>query len=186
MKGIKLLGWAVLMFVFMLSGCVARTYEVTRDRLDQDTSGGNRGYLQGKAPQQEAPRKTTREVRVFEFELGSSYKDKATKPGTEEVITETDILRTPVMTETQTQTVTVQEAEGAMQQYTVGKGDTLQKISQKFYGTTKKWQKIYQANRDALKGPDKIYPGQVINVPQETSSRSVSSDLTGEEAEGLK
>ncbi|MFA5114737.1 MAG: LysM peptidoglycan-binding domain-containing protein [Candidatus Omnitrophota bacterium] len=186
MKGIKFLGWAVLVFVFTLSGCVARTYEITRDRVDQDVESGNRGYLQGKAPQQEAPRKATREVRVFEFELGSSYKNKAAKPRTEEIITETDIARTPVMREPQTQTVTAQETEGAMQQYTVGKGDTLQKISQKFYGTTKKWQKIYQANRGALKGPDKIYPGQVINVPQEVNSGAVSSDLPGESTEGLK
>src|SRR5512139_2133187 len=31
------------------------------------------------------------------------------------------------------------------QNYTVKKGDTLQEISQKFYGTTKKWRKIYEA-----------------------------------------
>jgi len=55
----------------------------------------------------------------------------------------------------------------SMEKYTVQKGDTLQKISQKFFGTTKKWYKIYEANRDVLKSPDKIYPGQVINIPVE-------------------
>ncbi|MDD5574911.1 MAG: LysM peptidoglycan-binding domain-containing protein, partial [Candidatus Omnitrophica bacterium] len=51
--------------------------------------------------------------------------------------------------------------------YTVMPNDTLQKISQKFYGTSKRWKVIYDANKDVLKSPDKIYAGQVINIPQE-------------------
>ncbi|MBL7085292.1 MAG: LysM peptidoglycan-binding domain-containing protein [Candidatus Omnitrophica bacterium] len=50
--------------------------------------------------------------------------------------------------------------------YKVRKGDTLQKISRKFYGTTKKWPLLYKANRDKLKGPDKVYPGQVLVIPE--------------------
>ena len=34
-------------FTFMLSGCVVRTYRLTRDRVDQNLEGGNRGYLIG-------------------------------------------------------------------------------------------------------------------------------------------
>ncbi|KPK39610.1 MAG: hypothetical protein AMJ78_08260 [Omnitrophica WOR_2 bacterium SM23_29] len=51
--------------------------------------------------------------------------------------------------------------------YKVQKGDTLQKISTKFYGTTKKWRKIFLANQDKLKSPDKVYPGQMLRIPQE-------------------
>ena len=51
--------------------------------------------------------------------------------------------------------------------YTVQKNDTLQKISYKFYNTTKRWNEIYAANKDILKGPDKIYPGQVLKIPAE-------------------
>ncbi|MDD2680209.1 MAG: LysM peptidoglycan-binding domain-containing protein, partial [Candidatus Omnitrophica bacterium] len=58
-------------------------------------------------------------------------------------------------------------ASVSSQKYTVGKNDTLQKISKKFYGTTKKWTKIYEANKDVLSGPDKVYPGQELNIPQE-------------------
>ncbi len=50
--------------------------------------------------------------------------------------------------------------------YKTRKGDTLQKISRRFYGTTKKWPLIYKANRNKLKGPDKVYPGQVLNIPE--------------------
>jgi len=49
--------------------------------------------------------------------------------------------------------------------YVIKKGDTLQKISSKFYGTTKKWKMLYQENTDVLKGPDKIYPGLKIRIP---------------------
>ena len=52
-----------------------------------------------------------------------------------------------------------------MKKYTVIKGDTLQKISKKFYGTTKRWMEIYNVNKNVLKSPDAIHPGQVINIP---------------------
>lgn len=57
--------------------------------------------------------------------------------------------------------------EGAVHEtYTVEKGDTLQKISKKFYGTTRQWKKIYEANKELLKSPDTIRPGQTLNIPQ--------------------
>ena len=46
--------------------------------------------------------------------------------------------------------------------YTVEAGDNLTKIGQK-YGIG--WQAIYDANRDILKDPDKIYPGQELKIP---------------------
>ncbi len=51
--------------------------------------------------------------------------------------------------------------------YKVQKGDTLQKISKKVYGTTKKWQQIFDFNKGILKSPNKIYPGQKILIPQD-------------------
>ena len=48
--------------------------------------------------------------------------------------------------------------------YTVQSGDSLSKIGQR-YGIG--WQKIYEANRDKLDDPDKIYPGQELVIPQE-------------------
>lgn len=48
--------------------------------------------------------------------------------------------------------------------YTVQSGDSLSKIGQR-YGVG--WQKIYEANRDKLDDPDKIYPGQELVIPSE-------------------
>jgi nucleoid-associated protein YgaU len=54
---------------------------------------------------------------------------------------------------------------GHGQSYTVQRGDTLQKISQKFYGTTKHWKKIFEANKGKMKKPDMIVVGMVITIP---------------------
>lgn len=51
------------------------------------------------------------------------------------------------------------------QTYTVEKGDTLSQISKRFYGKAKYWNAIFEANRDTIENPDKIYPGQTINLP---------------------
>ena len=45
------------------------------------------------------------------------------------------------------------------------KGDTLSKISKQFYGDANEYKKIFDANKDQLKDPDKIQPGQVLRIP---------------------
>jgi nucleoid-associated protein YgaU len=77
------------------------------------------------------------------------------------------------------------EAGVSSQKYVVGKNDTLQKISKKFYGTTRHWTKIYEANRDVLKGPDKVYPGQTLNIPEAGEMKPASETLS-EPKENLK
>ncbi|MGI9372977.1 MAG: peptidoglycan-binding protein LysM [Hyphomicrobiales bacterium] len=51
--------------------------------------------------------------------------------------------------------------------YTVQKGDTLWKISEENYGKGKggKYNIIFEANKPMLSHPDKIYPGQVLRIP---------------------
>ena len=51
------------------------------------------------------------------------------------------------------------------QSYTVVKGDTLSHIAKHFYGKASHWHAIYDANRDQLDEPDKIFPGQVLKIP---------------------
>jgi nucleoid-associated protein YgaU len=47
----------------------------------------------------------------------------------------------------------------------VRKGETLSGISQKLYGTSKRWPQILQANRDRLDAPEKIRPGMLLIIP---------------------
>lgn len=49
--------------------------------------------------------------------------------------------------------------------YTVVKGDTLSHIAREQYGKASKWQVIFEANRDQLDDPDRIFPGQVLKIP---------------------
>ena len=49
--------------------------------------------------------------------------------------------------------------------YTVKAGDSLSKIAQRELGDGSKWKAIYEANRDQIKDPDLIHPGQVLNLP---------------------
>ncbi|MBA3631582.1 MAG: LysM peptidoglycan-binding domain-containing protein [Acidobacteria bacterium] len=51
------------------------------------------------------------------------------------------------------------------QTYTVRPGDTLAKISQRFYGTTRRYLDIYEANRDVLRSPSQIEVGQELRIP---------------------
>jgi nucleoid-associated protein YgaU len=49
--------------------------------------------------------------------------------------------------------------------YTVVAGDTLSKIAKREYGDASKWHQIYEANKDTIKNPDLIYPGQTFKIP---------------------
>ena len=55
----------------------------------------------------------------------------------------------------------------ASQFYTVKSGDTLSAISKQVYGNANLYNKIFEANKPMLKSPDKIYPGQVLRIPEE-------------------
>lgn len=48
--------------------------------------------------------------------------------------------------------------------YEVKLGDSLSKIAAKYPGIT--WNKIYEANKDTIKDPDVIHPGQKLKIPK--------------------
>lgn len=50
--------------------------------------------------------------------------------------------------------------------YTVQGGDSLSKISKSQYGDPMRYNEIFEANKPMLSHPDKIYPGQVLRIPQ--------------------
>jgi nucleoid-associated protein YgaU len=49
--------------------------------------------------------------------------------------------------------------------YTVQSGDSLSKIAKHVYGDANKWHAIFDANRDKIRNPDLIQPGQVLTLP---------------------
>lgn len=51
------------------------------------------------------------------------------------------------------------------QQYIVKPGDTLARLSQRFYDSAYKWEKIYEANKDQVKNPNYIFIGMTLIIP---------------------
>jgi nucleoid-associated protein YgaU len=48
---------------------------------------------------------------------------------------------------------------------TVSRGDSLWRISQRTLGGGQRYAVIYKANRQQIRNPDRIYPGQVFVIP---------------------
>jgi nucleoid-associated protein YgaU len=44
-------------------------------------------------------------------------------------------------------------------------GDSLSKIAKKIYGDAGRWKEIFEANKDTIKNPDLIHPGQILKIP---------------------
>jgi nucleoid-associated protein YgaU len=49
--------------------------------------------------------------------------------------------------------------------YIIKKGDTLSAIAKHFYGKANDYPRIFEANREVIKNPDLIVPGQKIRIP---------------------
>lgn len=49
--------------------------------------------------------------------------------------------------------------------YVIKSGDTLSKIAGQYYGDAGQYDLIFEANREVIKDPDLIFPGQKIRIP---------------------
>lgn len=58
------------------------------------------------------------------------------------------------------------KAPAASEFYTIKSGDSLSKIAKQYYGDAMKYPMLFEANREVIKHPDKIYPGQKIRIPK--------------------
>ncbi len=54
---------------------------------------------------------------------------------------------------------------GSGRTYVVQRGDTLGTISARFYGTSRRYMEIYNANRDRLSSPNSVTVGQTLIIP---------------------
>jgi nucleoid-associated protein YgaU len=65
----------------------------------------------------------------------------------------------------------VKEVEGKEEKaeepqiYVVQPGDSLSKIAKEVYGKAGRWKEIYEANKDQIKDPNLIRPGQELRIP---------------------
>lgn len=152
------LSWYVMVAITAVcisSGCAIKTYEIQQDRPDQNLASGNRGTLKGDVPRDDIKdRKTTRQVKVIELDLFPSQKSPAHAQAPETVPPEAAAPVAPAA-----------PVVPVFEEYKVKDADTLQKIARNFYGSINQWSRIYDANRDVLRSPDSIYPGQTLKIP---------------------
>jgi nucleoid-associated protein YgaU len=57
------------------------------------------------------------------------------------------------------------QQESKIEYYTIVKGETLSAIAKKYYGKANEYPRIFEANREVIKNPDLIFPGQKIRIP---------------------
>jgi nucleoid-associated protein YgaU len=57
--------------------------------------------------------------------------------------------------------------DGPLKAITVQKGATLWAIARERYGEGELYVKVFEANKEAIRDPDLIYPGQIFALPQE-------------------
>lgn len=63
--------------------------------------------------------------------------------------------------------LTVDKKEPEAQYHTVESGDTLSAVAREYYGDSKEYPAIFEANKPMLQDPDKIYPGQKLRIPRQ-------------------
>lgn len=107
-------------------------------------------YIRGIAPTLEARNK-----------LGEQL--KLVNPSEDDVIAEIDIQ------ETRAEAAAAGGGSAPAVNHTVKSGDTLSKISSEYYGSPAEYMRIFYANRDKLKDPDKIQVGQQLTIPDANS-----------------
>lgn len=69
------------------------------------------------------------------------------------------------VSEVRSDDVTAPAATEKIEYYEIVSGDTLSAVAQKYYGKASAYMRIFEANREVIKDPDKIYPGQKIRIP---------------------
>ncbi len=191
MKEVK---WIVVAvgLTFWMAGCARMTTQIVeKPRVDQELKG-NRGYLVGKAPAA-AERSKTRKVLETSIEMATMdemnpwKKSKApeARPQSQSVPATSAPVKTALPIEEEEEELHVAPVRPSPStSYTVKAGDTLEKIASKIYGDSSQWRRIYQANRQTLSTPSRIYPGQKLIIP--AWERAQSSRMADSESSELK
>jgi nucleoid-associated protein YgaU len=58
-----------------------------------------------------------------------------------------------------------EQVQAKAQTYVVKSGDSLSKIAKELWGDAKRWPEIFEANKDKIKDPNLIHPGQELRIP---------------------
>ena len=169
---------ATLASLLAASGCRTATRVTTVPRVDLEVEGaGNRGYLVGTPPPVQEL-KTTREMIQTDVEIPSFYKPKRGRTGVG-----MGEIAPPEME--RDETGSAPRAPERYDTYVVQKGDSLWSIAKKpeVYGKATQWRRLFDANRDLLKSPDRLKAGMTLKIPR---GEETGETTYGEEGIGYK
>jgi len=119
------------------------------------------GAVAKTAPSPEPVQVSSKEKQVpTESKAKPVAKDEKSKPVSKPVVALSDKANaTPVKSS--------QSPSQSTQEYIVKGGDTLSRLSERFYNSGDKWERIYEANRETVKNPNYIYIGQKLIIPMD-------------------
>jgi nucleoid-associated protein YgaU len=112
----------------------------------------NKLFIKATAPSQDAANKVWDQIKLVD-------------PSAADIIADITVSETAA----QAAAVSGQPQGQGGQTYTVKSGDTLSKISKQYYGDPNEYMRIFYANRDKLRDPDKIQVGQQLTIPPENA-----------------
>lgn len=184
--------FCLMVVAFMAAGCASSkaakattggkvtisSYIEDRQRVDQKMEG-NFGYLSGTpvAPDRSNVR-PTKKIYVLEISKEAAVPADLMEGASSHSVSVSDESQRqkvesgpnpiflPSFEDTQAQRDEA-PADGSSVEYVVEKDDTLQKIAKKFYGGYSKWPRIYEANKEAIKDPNRIKQGIVLRIPMD-------------------
>lgn len=101
---------------------------------------------------------------LIDQELQESHKEIAAKDSDANGVQDEEPVAAPVKKKAQV-------PAKKQQTYTVQKGDSLSKISHKFFGSTKYWKRIVEANKDKLGSSQTLRPGMTLVIPSKEETK---------------
>ena len=126
---------------------VLRVIEQQQVRLQNVHVENDKLLIRGEAPSQDAKNKVWDQIKLVNPQYNDITADITVKEGAA------------------ARPAAVPPAAQNQRIYTVQSGDTLSAISKQFYGDSRQYMKIFDANKDKLKDPNKIQPGQELIIP---------------------
>lgn len=130
--------------------------EKVEEMLEQCRTGYAAQFVKGSSDLKRELAKREERIRELELQVVRLQESVKPEPGT--------TIRVP--------TSEVRAMEQAAPQkkaprvHVVESGDTLTKISDKYYGTVARWQDILDANRDQLPAANRLKPGMELTIPE--------------------
>ncbi len=106
------------------------------------------------------------------FPPGESLDDKVSETEPEEIPLETD--------EEEGEAIAGDTGADPVR-HTVERGDTLSEISQQYYGTSRKWKDILEANKDVLQSPERLTIGMSLRIPDARQSVLAREDQSDQD-----